>query len=115
MLLCLLFRLFYLYQGTRMTWIKEETLFTLLYWLSPIFTCITITIQMCEGLYISLDSPSLIFYRDGHKRLALVCVTMHPGSFLATRRVHANWDLPFDYPLMQLVCKNTVIHGEGNG
>ena len=69
MLLCLLFRLFYLYQGTRMTWIKEETLFTLLYWLSPIFTCITITSQMCEGLYISLDSPSLIFYRDGQKKV----------------------------------------------
>ena len=47
-----------------MTWIKEETLFTLLYWLSPIFTCITITIQMCEGLYLSLDRPNLIFYRD---------------------------------------------------
>ena len=45
-----------------MTWIKEETLFTLLYWLSPVMTCIACTIQQCEGLYRSLDAPLLIFY-----------------------------------------------------
>ena len=48
-----------------MTWIKEETLFTLLHWLSPVITCITVTIHLCEGLYISLDTPILMFYRDG--------------------------------------------------
>ena len=62
-----------------MTWVQEETLFFLLYWISPVFTCIAITIQMCEGLYLSLDSPNLIFYRDNKKRLALICMTPHPG------------------------------------
>ena len=46
-----------------MTWIKEGTLFTLLHWLSPVVTCAAITIQLCEGLYLSLDAPILMFYR----------------------------------------------------
>ena len=64
------FRLFYLYQGTRMTWIKEETLFTLLHWMSPVITCTAITIQLCEGLYLSLDAPILMFYRDDQNKAA---------------------------------------------
>ena len=62
LLLLLLSRLFYLYQGTRMTWIKEETLFTVLSWLSPVITGIAITICMCEGFYRSRDAPILVFY-----------------------------------------------------
>ena len=45
-----------------MTWIKEETLFTVLHWLSPVITSIAITIVMCEGFYRSQDAPILVFY-----------------------------------------------------
>ena len=55
-------RLYYLYQGTRMTWIREEILFTVLNWLSPVITGITITSSMCEGFYRSKEAPILVFY-----------------------------------------------------
>ena len=73
-----------------MTWIKEETLFTLLHWMSPVITCTAITIQLCEGLYLSLDAPILMFYRDDQNKagprwreLAL-CGQSRPG--LGTQR-----------------------------
>ena len=47
-----------------MTWIKEEALFNLLLWLSPLCSCIIITTNMCEGYFLSPETPVLVFYRD---------------------------------------------------
>ena len=73
-----------------MTWIKEETLFTVLNWLSPVTTGIIITIYMCEGFYISLDDPLLVFYW----KVPTYWTFQSNLETLATKTYHANTSKP---------------------
>ena len=96
-----------------MTWIKEETLFTVLNWLSPVTTGIIITIYMCEGFYISLDDPLLVFY---WKVPTYWTFQSNLETFKATKRnTPTRANLPHYPCVLQLLRKNTSIAGEGHG
>ena len=92
-----------------MTWIKEETLFTVLNWLSPVITGFITTIHMCEGFYISPDDPLLVFYW----KVPTYWTFQSNLETLATKRnMPSRTNLPH---YLQLLRKNASIAGEGHG
>ena len=95
-----------------MTWIKEETLFTVLNWLSPVITGFITTIHMCEGFYISPDDPLLVFYW----KVPTYWTLQSNLETLATKRnTPSRTNLPHYPCVLQLLRKNASIAGEGHG
>ena len=55
-------RLFYLFRGSRMSWMKEEILFHILYWLSPVTSALVVMMEWLEATY-HIEDPLMVFYR----------------------------------------------------
>ena len=55
-------RLFYLFQGSKNFWIKEDVLFHYLYWLSPVISAMVVMTEWVEAAY-QINDPLLAYYR----------------------------------------------------
>ena len=59
---CDFYRLYYLFQGPRVTFITEDSAMKFLYWYSPILSGLTMTLHIIESLMLYSDKPMLFHY-----------------------------------------------------
>ena len=60
----LCFRLYYLFQGQRMTKIREETLVKTITWLSPVISVTVISLDAVENAIFYSGNPLMFGFRD---------------------------------------------------